>query len=94
MTINQVSEFHSIECQIARAQRYRLTLYSYINTYSSENINNFKKVFQNDINKLPNKMISSKSMMRTLNIDNKDDYYKQLVFTKVYMEYFKNYLHA
>jgi hypothetical protein len=68
-----------------------MTLYNYINTNSSENIIQFKKVFKNEIEKLPNKIVSSKIMMQYLNLDT-DDYYKHMIFNKLYMEYFKKFL--
>lgn len=66
-----------------------MSLYNYINTHSSENINCFKKVFKNELSYLPNKIVSSRIIMQLLNINNTDDYYKQIVFNKLYMEYFK-----
>lgn len=67
--------------------RDKLTFYRYITNYNSVNIDKFVELFKNDINKIPDKMMSSKNIIKILNINTNTIYFT--TFQKVFMDYFK-----
>ena len=67
--------------------RTNLTFYSYIKNYNSDNIKKFSELFENEIESIPDKMKSSKYLIKFLNIHNNMTNFK--IFQDTYMEYFK-----
>ena len=67
--------------------RGNLTFYSYIKNYDSDNINKFLELFKNEIESIPDKMTSSKYLIKFLNIHGNRANFK--IFQDTYMEYFK-----
>lgn len=64
------------------------TFHKYLSTYKTEDIQLFKQVFTIDeINKLPEKITSSKNILKKLIINNSD---RRIVLLKrVYLDYFR-----
>ena len=67
--------------------RDKLTFYGYITNYNTTNISNFLELFENKIENIPDKMVSSKYLIQLLNINTNTIYFD--IFQKVFMEYFK-----
>lgn len=67
--------------------RSKLTFYSYIKNYNSDNIRKFLELFGEEIEAIPDKMISSKYLIKFLNIHDNRVNFK--IFQDAYMEYFK-----
>lgn len=63
------------------------TFYNYINSNVSNNITSFKNVFSNKINKLPDKIISSKSLIKHLDIKTNLEF---KIFKNTFLDYFKS----
>jgi hypothetical protein len=63
------------------------TFYNYINSNVSNNITNFKNVFSDKINKLPDKIISSKSLIKHLDIKTNVEF---KIFKNTFLDYFKS----
>lgn len=63
------------------------TFYNYINSNVSNNITSFKNVFSNKINKLPDKIISSKSLIKHLDIKTNVEF---KIFKNTFLDYFKS----
>lgn len=61
----------------------------YIRSSNSEQTRRFVTVFQAEIDKIPENTVSSRMLMKCLTLDTT---YKQLVFQKAYMEFFKQLL--
>lgn len=61
----------------------------YIRTSDSEHSQRFVEVFKNEIDKIPENTVSSRAVMRCLNLDSTNRQYKYNVFQKAYMEFFK-----
>jgi hypothetical protein len=66
------------------------TFYEYIIQSNTENTNRFKVLFENDIPKLPNKVTSSVTIRKHLQINNQ---IKEKAFQAVFLEYFKKKLY-
>lgn len=66
--------------------RKELTFYRYVTNYNTDNINKFLELFGNTVEKLPDKMISSKYIIKMLNINPNTIYFK--AFKNVFMDYF------
>lgn len=65
------------------------TLYSYIHTHNTEYVNSFiMHIGYDAINKLPNKVCSSKILYDIL-LDDLDTYFKKSIFRLTFLEYFK-----
>ena len=62
------------------------TFWYYINSTQGQATENFKALFANDIEHLPNRIVSSKRLRSFLCIDTLQ---KQQTFQKVFMDYFK-----
>lgn len=64
------------------------TFYNYImsSNNNDNDIERFKKVFQNRLEKIPDKIVSSRVLMILLDIESREEYE---IFRNVYMEYFK-----
>lgn len=62
------------------------TFYNYIMTSNNRDVENFKEVFKNRLEKIPDKIVSSRMLMILLNIESREEYD---IFRNVYMEYFK-----
>ena len=67
--------------------RANLTFYSYIKNYNSDNIKKFLELFKDKIEVIPDKMTSSKYLIKFLNIHDNRVNFK--IFQDAYMEYFK-----
>jgi hypothetical protein len=67
--------------------RKELTFYRYVTNYNTYNINTFLELFGNNVEKLPDKMISSKYIIKMLNINSNTIYFR--TFKNVFMDYFK-----
>lgn len=67
--------------------RDKLTFYSYITNYNTTNITKFLDLFENKIEIIPDKMVSSKYLIQLLNINTNTVYFD--TFQNVFMEYFK-----
>lgn len=63
-----------------------MSFVSYISIHNTDITNNFKNLFNNEINHLPNKCLSSKRIRNILNIDSNE---KDVVFKQTFLEYFK-----
>ena len=63
-----------------------LSFYNYVMNRGGEDIEEFKRVFGERIEKMPDKITSSKVLMIILNINDREEY---RVFRNVYLEYFK-----
>lgn len=66
--------------------RKELTFYRYVTNYNTDNINKFLELFGNTVEKLPDKMISSKNIIKMLNINSNTIYFR--AFKNVFMDYF------
>lgn len=62
------------------------TFYSYIMSSNDNEVEKFKKIFQNRLEKMPDKIVSSRVLMILLDIESREEYN---IFRNVYMEYFK-----
>lgn len=60
----------------------------YVNNYDNIEINNFNECFNHKIDLLPSYTISSKKIMKILNI-NINDRNEKIIFQKVFDKYFK-----
>ena len=69
--------------------RGNLTFYCYIKNYDSDNIKKFLELFGNEIETIPDKMLSSKYLIKILNIHTSSTRYSFKIFQDTYMEYFK-----
>lgn len=67
--------------------REKLTFYSYITNYNTNNIDTFLELFGNTIEKIPDKMVSSNYIIQLLNINSNTIYFR--AFQNVFMDYFK-----
>ena len=65
----------------------QLTFYSYVTNYNTDNINTFLELFGNTIEKIPDKMVSSKHIIQIFNINSNTIYFR--TFKNVFMDYFK-----
>lgn len=63
-----------------------LSFYNYVMNKSGSDIEEFKNVFGERIESMPDKITSSKVLMILLNINDREEY---RVFRNVYMEYFR-----
>jgi hypothetical protein len=70
--------------------RKELTFYRYVTNYNTDNINKFLELFGNTVEKLPDKMISSKHIIKMLNneypLNSNTIYFR--TFKNVFMDYF------
>lgn len=62
------------------------TFYSYIMSSNDNDVEKFKKFFKNRLEKMPDKIVSSRVLMILLDIESREEYN---IFRNVYMEYFK-----
>jgi hypothetical protein len=67
--------------------RDKLTFYCYIRNYNTNNITKFIELFGNEIEKIPDKMVSSRYIIQNLNINSNTIYFT--TFQNVFMDYFK-----
>ena len=67
--------------------RDKLTFYRYITNYSTTNTSKFLDLFEDSIENIPDKMVSSKYLIQLLNINTNTVYFN--TFQNVFMEYFK-----
>jgi len=67
--------------------RDQLTFYRYITNYNSSNIDKFRELFENTIEKIPDRMVSSKYIIQILNINTNTIQFT--AFQNVFMDYFK-----
>jgi hypothetical protein len=67
--------------------RDKLTFYRYITNYNSANIDKFIELFENTIEKIPDRMVSSKYIIELLNINTNTIQFR--AFQNVFMDYFK-----
>lgn len=67
--------------------RDKLTFYRYITNYRTTNISKFLDLFEDSIENIPDKMVSSKYLIQHLNININTVYFS--TFQNVFMEYFK-----
>lgn len=65
------------------------TFSQYINNNNTENINMYKLYLCDTIDKLPNKICSSKIIYEIIKNDIKYSYFKTKIFRETFMEYFK-----
>ena len=63
------------------------TFYNYINSNVSNNITNFKNLFCDKINKLPDKIVSSKYLIKHLDIQTNVEF---IIFQNTFLDYFKS----
>lgn len=63
------------------------TFYNYINSNVSNNITNFKNLFSDKINKLPDKIVSSKYLIKHLDIQTNVEF---IIFQNTFLDYFKS----
>lgn len=63
------------------------TFYNYINSNVSNNITNFKNLFSDKINKLPDKIVSSKYLIKHLDIQTNVEF---IIFKNTFLDYFKS----
>lgn len=62
------------------------TFIHYIVNYSSDHIRTFLRLFKDDVEHIPNRMISSKALRHYIKIDS---YEKEQSFQRVFMEYYR-----
>jgi hypothetical protein len=62
------------------------TFYNYVMELSDNEVEKFKKIFQNRLEKIPDKIVSSRVLMILLDIQSREEYD---IFRNVYMGYFK-----
>lgn len=60
----------------------------YIDNYNDTDINKFNMYFQDKLYLLPERSISSKKIIKLLNINN-NNYKEKIIFIKVFNKYFK-----
>ena len=65
----------------------KLTFCCYIRNYDTNNINKFIELSGDQIEKIPDKMVSSRYIMHLLNINSNTIYFR--TFENVFMDYFK-----
>ena len=63
-----------------------LTFYNYINSNSNNKIDIFTQTFNNKINLLPHKIVSSKFLIKHLQINSQ---FEMTIFKNVFLDYFK-----
>jgi hypothetical protein len=67
-----------------------LTFYQYIINYNTENTNNYRIVFENSLNLLPDTVCSSKVLYDILLIENiRNNDYKRKLFNETFCEYLR-----
>ena len=64
----------------------KFTFYDYITNYSTSNIESFKTTFKDEIEKLPQKVVSSKFLINHLNLNTTTHF---VIFNRVFMDYFR-----
>jgi len=63
-----------------------LSFYNYVQNNGGEDIEKFKMIFGEKMEKMPDRIASSKVLMIILGVESREEYD---VFRDVYMEYFK-----
>jgi hypothetical protein len=63
------------------------TFYDYITDNTSSNIDLFKVIYSDKIYTLPDKVVSSKNLIKHLQINNN---YEFKIFQNVFLDYFRN----
>jgi len=62
------------------------SFYNYIMSNNSEKIDKFKQTFNDRFHQLPDKVVSSKNILKNLTINNKTEF---KIFQNTFLEYFK-----
>jgi hypothetical protein len=62
------------------------TFYNYIMSSKNGDVKKFKEIFGDRIEKMPDKIVSSRMLMMLLEVELREEYD---IFRNVYMEYFK-----
>jgi hypothetical protein len=62
------------------------SFYNYIISNKSEPIDKFKQTFNDRFDQLPDRVVSSKSILKNLTINNKTEF---KIFQNTFLEYFK-----
>jgi len=65
------------------------TFYYYINNYNTENTNNYRDIFKNSLEFLPEKICSSKILYNILKDEIQNNDYKRKLFNETFCEYFR-----